>query len=498
MLKKEKIKWVETARRGKAQPLLVLDPLIEAYRLDYFKKAHQIKWSPKNYRQFDNARWFSVKDFENYRSLIEKATRSKKINLFTYAKEYSKRIIASRKFADKYRNLDFKILTNEKLARIFSMWFEETKRMWCFAYDYIFLNQFLPDIITSIVASKVPDIWEQNEILGILFEADESSEMRLEKRALIKIAQHLRKNKSKISNSLIEKRLESHLDKFAHLGFYYFRGASYTQKDLRDRLAEYLRLSPTNFKKMIADFRKQDRNEVLMKKITKKLGLSNQTILQIKYIKRWGSLSNHVDETFGYVVHHLMPMWLEIAKRLKVPYNYFYSLTGDEIITGLEKGELAGKLREEAKIRHNSHAFILENGKKRILIEKQLKEYTKKELQGETKILNTNKLKGQAASAGKVKGIAKLVFSIHDVRRVERGNILVASSTNPTYVPAMERAGAIVTDEGGLLSHAAIVSRELKVPCVVGTKVATRVLKDGDLVEVDANKGVIKIIKKNS
>jgi len=60
----------------------------------------------------------------------------------------------------------------------------------------------------------------------------------------------------------------------------------------------------------------------------------------------------------------------------------------------------------------------------------------------------------------------------------------------------MKKASAIVTDEGGLLSHAAITSRELNKPCIIGTKVATKVLRDGDLIEVDANKGLVKIIKK--
>ena len=58
-----------------------------------------------------------------------------------------------------------------------------------------------------------------------------------------------------------------------------------------------------------------------------------------------------------------------------------------------------------------------------------------------------------------------------------------------------EKAGAIVTDEGGLTSHAAIVSRELKIPCIVGTKIATKILKDGDIVEVDAENGIVRKIK---
>lgn len=76
----------------------------------------------------------------------------------------------------------------------------------------------------------------------------------------------------------------------------------------------------------------------------------------------------------------------------------------------------------------------------------------------------------------------------------EEGEILVAISTNPDIIPLMKKAGAIVTDEGGIMCHASIISRELKIPCIVGTKNATRALKDGDMVEVDANTGIIKII----
>ena len=68
--------------------------------------------------------------------------------------------------------------------------------------------------------------------------------------------------------------------------------------------------------------------------------------------------------------------------------------------------------------------------------------------------------------------------------------------TRPEFVPLMKRASAIVTDEGGITCHAAIVSRELNIPCIIGTKIVTKVLKDGDEVEVDADNGVVKIIKK--
>ncbi|MDD1444202.1 PEP-utilizing enzyme, partial [Dolichospermum sp. ST_sed3] len=65
--------------------------------------------------------------------------------------------------------------------------------------------------------------------------------------------------------------------------------------------------------------------------------------------------------------------------------------------------------------------------------------------------------------------------------------------TRPDFVPLMKKAGAVVTDAGGILSHAAIVSRELNKPCIIGTEVATNILKDGDIVEVDADKGIVRI-----
>ncbi len=80
--------------------------------------------------------------------------------------------------------------------------------------------------------------------------------------------------------------------------------------------------------------------------------------------------------------------------------------------------------------------------------------------------------------------------------RFNDGDILVTDNTDVRFLPFMKQAAAIVTNRGGILSHAAIVSRELRIPCIIGTKIATRVLKDGDEVEVDAEKGIVKILKR--
>ena len=73
--------------------------------------------------------------------------------------------------------------------------------------------------------------------------------------------------------------------------------------------------------------------------------------------------------------------------------------------------------------------------------------------------------------------------------------MLITVMTHPEFLPIMRQAKAIVTDEGGITCHAAISAREFKVPCIIGTKIATKVLKDGDMVEVDAERGIVRIIK---
>jgi phosphohistidine swiveling domain-containing protein len=112
-----------------------------------------------------------------------------------------------------------------------------------------------------------------------------------------------------------------------------------------------------------------------------------------------------------------------------------------------------------------------------------------------------DKAKGIIANKGKIIGkavIAPMFNDLLEVRKIipkmNQGDILVAQTTSPEYMALCKLAGAIVTDQGGMLSHAAIVSRELGIPCIVGTKTATKIFKDGDMLEVDANFGVVKKI----
>jgi len=111
-----------------------------------------------------------------------------------------------------------------------------------------------------------------------------------------------------------------------------------------------------------------------------------------------------------------------------------------------------------------------------------------------------NEIEGQIAKMGFVRGNAYVLhWNAKDVVRemedMPKGSILIAGQTRPQLMPAIRKSAAIVTDEGGITSHAAIVSRELGIPCVIGTKVATKIIKTGDVIEVDANDGKVRIIE---
>ena len=136
---------------------------------------------------------------------------------------------------------------------------------------------------------------------------------------------------------------------------------------------------------------------------------------------------------------------------------------------------------------------ISENSETRVLLEAAAEgELAKVEKQER---LPTRELKGTCASPGYARGIAKIVLTPADMTKFKQGNILVAQATNPDIVVAMKKAAAIVTNTGGLTCHAAIVSRELGIPCLVGTGVATDVISDGDFVEVDATKGIVRKVE---
>lgn len=138
----------------------------------------------------------------------------------------------------------------------------------------------------------------------------------------------------------------------------------------------------------------------------------------------------------------------------------------------------------------------IDGGEAKIIVKKFLK-FEESEFEK-----SRNGLVGSIANKGIVAGRA-VISPMLDIKaamevekRMQKGDILIVQSTNPALIALCNKAGAIVTDQGGMLSHAAIISRELGIPCIVGTINGTKVFKEGDIIEVDANKGAVRAINK--
>lgn len=171
-----------------------------------------------------------------------------------------------------------------------------------------------------------------------------------------------------------------------------------------------------------------------------------------------------------------------IATEHGITYDELLHSTRDEILNVLPSKEVLHERMED-------HAMVMEQGVIRCVIGdecRKIREYLYEDLG------DIREFKGTIACKGKVIGTVRLIKSREDFTRVNQGDILVTSMTTPEMVEIMKKAAAFVTDEGGITCHASIISREMNKPCVIGTKLATQVLMDGDKVEVDANTGVVR------
>lgn len=161
--------------------------------------------------------------------------------------------------------------------------------------------------------------------------------------------------------------------------------------------------------------------------------------------------------------------------------------------------KLAKEIKEN---REKCFVGLWKNGKVNYFEGDEAEKIAKDELGSLYKIKEQNEFKGVIANPGRAKGIAHLVWAgdMEDTRNArktfQKGEILITQMTQPNIMDIASKAGAIITDEGGMLSHAAIISRELKIPCIVGTHFATTLIKTGDLIEVDAEKGIVKILER--
>lgn len=186
----------------------------------------------------------------------------------------------------------------------------------------------------------------------------------------------------------------------------------------------------------------------------------------------------------------ILPLFDEIARRLNFKRSDLAYFSNEEIVTAL-RGELKVC---DIPYQERKHGFLICWKGKQITLSTDQHVIATFYAQLKKDNDTHGKITGEVASRGSVSGTAKIIRGIEDLKKVQKGDILIAITTHPDFISAMQRATAFVTDEGGLTSHAAIIAREMNKPCIVGTKVATQMFKDGDMVRVNGDSGIIEFI----
>lgn len=454
-------------------------------------------------------------DFNKGISFLAKKAFQNQVWAEKSCKDIIKNTVPYYNFAKKIEKTSFSKLSNKKLADIYCSLIEYQRKShnsgqimtWLIDADkQLFSNMLLELLKEKIKKSK--NKYKLSEIFSLLTTPEKPSFVEVESREALKItlllkntpqtknlflknnAPEIIKNLSKINNSL-KRKILSHYCKYLWL-FYNYEGPV-LELDYFLEVWKGL-LTQNNIEKLLKEaeekfsrVRKERAN--LMKEFNfsvKERRLFN-IAKNIVWLKGWRK------DCMYYGSYVLDKISKEIGSRLNLSIKQVRFFCDWEIKDALLKKKFdANELN-----RRYEFSIVYTFGGNKPLVRSGVRatKWLKKLKFEKEKIIKTNEIFGASAYPGKAKGVVKIVESVDDIKKMNQGDILLSETTYPALVPAMKKAAAIVTNAGGLTCHAAIVARELKIPCVVGTRIANRVLKDGDLVEVDADKGIVKRIK---
>jgi len=300
----------------------------------------------------------------------------------------------------------------------------------------------------------------------------------------------LARAKNKLSKREFLERIKRHTKKYQHIPMFDFDHEPYTASHFLQELKD-IKNPDKELGKLKRLFLKNRKN---FKKITREIKPDKKLKNLLQFLKENVFLRDYRDMIRQKLNLELREFYSEAGKRLGLGVKEAAVLTNDEIIGYLKSHKKFP--RGETKKREKNYLLIQKGNKVKIYSGSQAASKFKNELDF-SRARRSKEIKGVIACQGFARGRVKVVYTNKDLDKVKRGDIMVAAVTRQDFVPAMRKTKAIVTDEGGIICHTAIISRELGIPCIVGTKVATEILRDGDLIEVDANKGIVRVLKKN-
>jgi len=357
---------------------------------------------------------------------------------------------------------------SKEIKKTIASFLEEYKKQGAIGFAMLgtepVIHEKIEEMLNNRLNKKI-DRKEFEKIMLSLSAGTKESHTLKERKSLLNIAQKIEKSTNK------DPLIEDHLKNFSWLKTKFLKHTPYTKEDIENRIKEIK--NPSKDLKKIKESRKKAQEEIL--KIKNELDLDRNSRNLIKDLQKITFLRTARIESINLGTFYISEM---LKAFLGDEFEDVAYMLPTELTKFLETKEKPPDIDK----RKEAYALIAKNRDLKILVGEEISKIKKKY----EKDFEKNTVSGMIASRGVAQGFVRILKDETEIEKIKKGDILVTEMTTPDFVMAMEKASAIVTDLGGLTSHSAIVSRELGIPCIVGTDNATKLLKDGDFVVVDA------------
>lgn len=377
--------------------------------------------------------------------------------------------------------------SNSELADLLIQLFrtqEYGKAVICLEIDTQIQDEFENFLITKIKNRK--------ELVKVIEKFTAPTRMSAELRKRLEFLEILNDFQKNGMASELKKKVTCLVENYGWIGVS-TGGKPLTNKEIEQLLKKEKTINARLEIKKILDRYQLLKNE--KERLTKKYKLTPYLKRCADYLSESAYIRQYRKEILDMTIWFIQPLLQEISKRLNLDGEELLYLWPSQVEKGLNGKIVQEKLKSLSANQKKFSVVVVEKGKILQLSGKKAREYFAKQETGEEE-LKQGILTGRPVFLGKAKGFVRVITGPKDFNKFNKGNILVATQTPPEFIPVISKARAVVVDEGGVTSHASLLCRELKIIGIIGTKIATKVLKDGDLVEVDAEKGIVKILEK--
>ena len=460
----KKVRWQKFFSRGQ-HPVLISDLAWRTLQL----QPEVLGLSAMHYYKRDvRSTYFDSGEYQHLLGVLRNQLAPKPHQVLAILKQFERDAASLIRLARSFARYDWPKASDSALRSRLTSFLKRFVPLFTSVYYPLWVEEAGTDLLHGLLKSK-----PQPERERFFWQATRPDRLTTRDRyrlSILQASQRLTRDKT-LNKKRIAGEARSIAKQFDYLASYMLRIERYSVADIEAELRHVAGQNPAS--QLQARREAEAKQTAAMGQLLQNQSQKVQDVARVLAYDVW--LRDERVTWYARIFTFLEPMVKEAARRVGLTYYEFVQQTLDEIASG----NTPPKRKLQERLQGYSYLVINDTVKISTFRHTRTAESTKTEVHGQT------------AFPGRVKGIVRL-GNAYIFHQIQPGEVIVSGMTTPEAIAYVKKAAAIVTDEGGITCHAAIVAREFKIPTIIGTKIATKVLKDGDYVEVDANKGIVR------